>query len=183
MTPRSRRCPRVLVVPRPGFRTEGAEVLDVAEELAEVSSSAARAGAEHLIARPSPRRLVVDAMNVIGTRPDGWWRDRPGAARRLIGALQTFAARRGDQIAVVLDGRPLPDFPEGVHDGVLVAYARRGGRDAADDRIVEEVGRDRDPPSLVVVTSDQGLQSRVHALGARTEGASQLLSDLESGSS
>ena len=69
-----------------------------------------------------------------------------------------------------------------MHDGVLVAYARRGGPDAADDRIVEEVERDRDPSSLVVVTSDQGLQARVHALGARTEGASQLLTDLESGS-
>ncbi|MBM3141325.1 MAG: NTP pyrophosphohydrolase, partial [Chloroflexi bacterium] len=32
-------------------------------------------------------RLIVDAMNVIGSRPDGWWRDRPGAARRLVRAL------------------------------------------------------------------------------------------------
>jgi predicted RNA-binding protein with PIN domain len=174
--------PRVLVVPRPGFATEGAEVLDVAEELAAVSSTAARAGADHLIARASPRRLIIDAMNVIGTRPDGWWRDRAGAARRLINALQEYARRRGDRIAVVFDGRPLSDFPEGVHDGVLVAYARHGGRDAADDRIVEEVERDDDPSSLVVVTSDQGLQARVHALGARTESASQLLNDLESGS-
>jgi nicotinic acid mononucleotide adenylyltransferase/predicted RNA-binding protein with PIN domain len=170
--------PRVLVVPRSGFGTEGAEVLDVAADLAEVSSSAARAGADHLVARLPPRRLIVDAMNVIGTRPDGWWRDRAGASRRLIGALQDFARRRGDLIAVVLDGRPLPDIPEGVHDGVLVAYARRIGRDAADDRIVEEVGHDRDPSSLVVVTSDQGLRERVHTLGARTEGAGQLLSDL-----
>ena len=173
--------PRVLVVPRPGFASEGAEILEVPADLAEVSSSAARAGADHFVARPR-RRLVVDAMNVIGTRPDGWWRDRAGASRRLIGALQEYASRGGDRIAVVLDGRPLPDYPEGVHDGVLVAYARRGGPDAADDRIVEEVEHDRDPSSLVVVTSDQGLRARVHALGARTEGASQLLTDLESGS-
>jgi predicted RNA-binding protein with PIN domain/nicotinic acid mononucleotide adenylyltransferase len=173
--------PRVLVVPRPGFGTEGAEVLEVPADLAAVSSSAARAGADHLIARPR-RRLVVDGMNVIGSRPDGWWRDRAGAARRLIGALQEYARRRGDRIAVVLDGRPLADFPEGVHGGVLVAYARRGGPDAADDRIVEEVERDRDPSSLIVITSDQGLQARVQAFGAGTEGASQLLSELESGS-
>ena len=109
-------------------------------------------------------------MNVIGTRPDGWWRDRAGAARRLIGTLQEYSRRHGDRIAVVLDGRPLPDFPEGAHDGVLVAYARRGGRDAADDRIVEEVERDHDPSSLVVVTSDHGLQVRVQRIGCAHRG-------------
>ncbi|GIU89824.1 MAG: RNA-binding protein [Acidimicrobiia bacterium] len=116
-------------------------------------------------------------MNVIGSRPDGWWRDRDGAARRLVGALQARASRTGARIAVVFDGRPLPDLPEGVHDGVLVAYARRGGRDAADDRIVEEVARDRDPGSLTVVTSDRGLRARVEALGARVAGASAVLDD------
>ena len=85
--------PRVLVVPRPGFASEGAEILEVPADLAEVSSSAARAGADHFVARPR-RRLVVDAMNVIGTRPDGWWRDRAGASRRLIGALQEYAQPR-----------------------------------------------------------------------------------------
>ena len=85
--------------------------------------------------RQPPRRLVA--------RPR-----RRGAPvdRRAAGVRRAHAATA---IAVVLDGRPLPDFPEGVHDGVLVAYARRGGRDAADDRIVEEVERDRDPSSLV----------------------------------
>ena len=125
-------------------------------------------------------RVIVDAMNVIGSRPDGWWRDRDGAARRLIRATQAFARRTGDHIAVVLDGRPLPDLPEGVHDGVLVAYARRGGRNAADDRIVEEVAADADPASLTVVTSDRELQERVEALGAHVVGAARWLSALES---
>src|SRR4249919_2497281 len=98
---------------------------------------------------------VVDGNNVMGSRPDGWWRDRPGAARRLVSSLQALARRDGDRIAVVLDGRPLPDLPEGVHDGVLVAYARRAGRDAADDRIADEVARDLDPASLLVITSDR----------------------------
>src|SRR6476619_929410 len=122
-----------------------------------------------------PQVIVVDGNNVIGSRPDGWWRDRPGAARRLIAGLQELARRSGDQVAVVLDGRPLADVPEGVHDGVLVAYATRGGRDAADDRIVAEVERDRDPASLVVVTSDRGLADRVRSLGATVEGAGTLL--------
>ena len=98
-----------------------------------------------MIAPEARRRLIVDAMNVIGSRPDGWWRDRDGAARRLIRATQEFVRRTGDRVAVVLDGRPLPDMPEGVHDGVLVAYARRGGPNAADDRIVDEVAADADP--------------------------------------
>ncbi|MDQ1510353.1 MAG: nicotinate-nucleotide adenylyltransferase [Actinomycetota bacterium] len=197
------RLPRVLVAPRPGFPVVGAEVLDLPADLGEVSSTAARAGGHHLIAPEARhlvvpearhliapearhfvvpearRRLIVDGNNVIGSRPDGWWRDRSGAARRLVVALQALARRSGDQISVVLDGRPLADLPEGIHDGVLVAYATRGGRDAADDRIVAEVERDREPASLVVVTSDRALAERVRALGARVERAGTLLAQLE----
>jgi nicotinic acid mononucleotide adenylyltransferase/predicted RNA-binding protein with PIN domain len=163
--------PRVLVVPRPGFSVEDAETLDLDDELTHVSSTRARAGEHHLVAPEARRRLIVDGNNVIGSRPDGWWRDLEGAARRLVADLQTRAAKSGDQIAVVLDGRPIRGLPEGVHEGVLVAYAQRGGRDAADDRIVEEVGRDHDPASLTVVTSDRALAQRVGELGARVEGA------------
>jgi predicted RNA-binding protein with PIN domain len=125
------------------------------------------------------RRLIVDGNNVIGSRPDGWWRDRRGASRRLVASLQAIARTSDDKISVVLDGRPLPDLPEGVHDGVLVAYATRGGRDAADDRIADEVARDRDPASLVVVTSDRGLAERVRAAGATAEGAGSLLARID----
>jgi predicted RNA-binding protein with PIN domain len=173
------RLPRVLVASRPGFTVVGAEVLELPADLGEVSSTAARAGGHHLIVPEARRRLIVDGNNVIGSRPDGWWRDRPGAARRLIAALQGLARRSGDQISVVLDGRPLHDVPEGVHNGVLVAYATRAGRDAADDRIVNEVERDREPASLVVVTSDRALAARVRALGAGVEGAGSLLAQLE----
>jgi predicted RNA-binding protein with PIN domain len=121
-------------------------------------------------------RVIVDGMNVFGSRPDGWWRDRNGAVRRLARQLQALAAAEpGWRFAVVFDGRPLPDLAEGVHGGVLVAYATRGGANAADDRIVEEVARDRDPASLTVVTSDARLRDRVAALGATVEGANWLL--------
>jgi len=93
--------------------------------------------------------------------------------------INASAPLAGRQVAVVLDGRPLDDVPEGVHDGVLVAYATRGGRNAADDRIVAEVERDRDPASLVVVTSDRALAARVRALGAGVEGAGTLLAQLD----
>src|SRR5262249_33863043 len=155
----------------------GAEVLEIDPALAQVSSSAVRAGADHFraargAAARERARVIVDGMNVIGSRPDGWWRDRPGAARRLISSLQARARNGDERIAVVLDGRPLPDLAEGVHDGVLVAYARRGGRDAADDRIVEEVAHDREPSTLTVVTSDRALRDRVRELGAQVESAS-----------
>lgn len=174
-----RRLPRVLVAPRPGFEVVGAERLELPVDFGHVSSTAARTGSHHLIVPEARRRLIVDGNNVIGSRPDGWWRDRAGAARRLITSLEALAARSGDRISVVLDGRPLADVPEGVHNGVLVAYATRAGRDAADDRIVAEVARDREPASLVVVTSDRGLADRVRALGATVEAAGSLLAQLD----
>ena len=124
-------------------------------------------------------RFVVDGMNVIGAQADGWWRDRDGAARRLLSRLQHAAARSGEEISLVLDGRPLADLPEGEHDGVAVRYARRSGRDAADDRIVDMVAADDDAAALVVVTSDRELIDRVTTIGARTEGARTFLRRLQ----
>jgi predicted RNA-binding protein with PIN domain len=125
------------------------------------------------------KRVIVDGMNVFGSRPDGWWRDRDGAVRRLVSQLQALARESGDErFAVVFDGRPPAGLEEGVHDGVLVAYARRPGRDAADDRIVEEVERDPDPTTLTVVTSDANLRDRVREHGVAVEGAGSLLDRL-----
>jgi nicotinic acid mononucleotide adenylyltransferase/predicted RNA-binding protein with PIN domain len=171
--------PRVLVAPRPGFDVVDAEVLDIDPGHAHVSSTRARAGEHHLVVPDIRRRLVVDGNNVVGSKPDGWWRDRAGATRRLVLALQSFAARTGEEVTVVFDGRPLVDLAEGLHNGVRVAYARRAGRDAGDDRIVEEVRNDRDPASLTVVTSDRALAQRVQELGADVEGAGALTRELE----
>ena len=124
-------------------------------------------------------RTLVDGMNVIGTRADGWWRDRDGAARRLLRRLQRAVARTDDAITLVLEGRPPPDLAEGDHDGIDVRYARRRGRNAADDRIVELVAADTDPAGLRVVTSDRELVARVNALGATTEGAGAFLHRLD----
>lgn len=124
-------------------------------------------------------RFVVDGMNVIGAQADGWWRDRDAAVRRLLARLQQAAHRSGDQITLVLDGRPLADVPEGTHRGVTVQYALRRGRDAADDRIVDLVETDADADKPRVVTSDRALTGRVTVLGATTEGVRAFLRRLE----
>lgn len=120
-------------------------------------------------------RIVIDAMNVIGTTPDGWWRDRDGAVLRLLDRLAAFVAHETVTLTVVIDGRPLAEAPEGDRHGIEVLYARRPGRDAADDRIAEYVGALPDARHTVVVTSDRGLASRVRDAGARTVGARAFL--------
>lgn len=109
------------------------------------------------------RRWLVDGMNVIGSRPDGWWRDRREAMRRLVDELE---ALDGD-IAVVFDGRPF----ELDSEKVKVIFASRQGRDAADDDLVALVASDPDPSDLIVVTSDADLERRVRRHGAAVEGA------------
>jgi predicted RNA-binding protein with PIN domain len=120
--------------------------------------------------------LLVDGNNVIGSVADGWWRDRPGAVRRLVARLQRLAATGAD-VEVVFDTRP-SDLPEGEHDGVTVHYATRRGRNAADDRIVELVEA-RDASAIEVVTSDRALADAVRAHGATVTGAGSFLARLD----
>ena len=113
-------------------------------------------------------RWLVDASNVIGSRPDGWWRDRAGATSRLLDALREFA-RAEDEVVVVLDAGPAEWAGR---DGKFeVAIAPRRGRDAADDEIAARLSRDPDPSSVSVVTSDAALAARVRDLGADVVGA------------
>ena len=126
-----------------------------------------------------PVRWLVDGMNVIGSRPDGWWRDRAGAARRLTQRLADFAAATGDEVTVVFEGGVFPGLAAGRAAGIEVLYAHRHGRNAADDRIVEVVGCDADPSSLAVVTSDRALVARIEGLGGSTVGPGTLLRKLD----
>ncbi|WP_299559391.1 NYN domain-containing protein [uncultured Mycolicibacterium sp.] len=103
---------------------------------------------------------IVDAMNVIGTRPDGWWRDRDGAMRRLVAALEAWAAAGNRDVVVVFE-RPVAVGSVSVR----VHWAPAGGRDAADDEIVRIVAG-LNPADCTVVTSDAGLARRVRAAGA-----------------
>jgi len=118
-------------------------------------------------------RYFIDAMNVIGSRPDGWWRDREGAVRRLVEEVRAWAD--GEPVTVVLDAGP--DDLLGTAGAVTVVRAARSGRNAADDEIVRLVESE---PDALVVTSDAELAARVRALGARVEGAGSFRRRLES---
>ena len=114
-------------------------------------------------------RWVVDGMNVIGSRPTGWWHDRPGAMRALVGELEQFAAAAGEPVTVVFDGKPF----ELEGDAVDVRFASRRGPNAADDDIAALVEDDADPGGLSVVSSDADLARRVRAAGATVVGAGE----------
>jgi predicted RNA-binding protein with PIN domain len=114
-------------------------------------------------------RFLVDGMNVIGSRPTGWWRDRPGAMRALVEELREFGAREGHDVTVVFDGRPF----ELEGDGVEVMFATRRGPNAADDDIAALVQRDEAPGELSVVTSDGDLARRAREAGAAVVGAGE----------
>ncbi len=118
----------------------------------------------------------MDGMNVIGSRPTGWWRDRPGAMRELVDELDAFASATGEPVTVVFDGRPF-DLDGG--PSVTVAFASRAGRNAADDDIAALVERTPEPAGLTVVTSDSELARRVRAGGAAVVGAGAFRRRLE----
>jgi predicted RNA-binding protein with PIN domain len=107
-------------------------------------------------------RWLVDGMNVIGSRPTGWWRDRRGAMRELVGDL----ARLGEPVTVVFDGRPFDLDDTGQ---VEVLFASRSGPNAADDDIAALAAGSAEP--LRVVTSDGALAERVRRSGTEVVGA------------
>jgi predicted RNA-binding protein with PIN domain len=107
-------------------------------------------------------RWVVDGMNVVGSRPDGWWRDRRTAMRKLSESLAAFATETGEPLTVVFDGQPFDlSAPP-----AKVVFASTRGPDAADHDIAAMAASDADPASLTVVTSDRSLAARVRATGA-----------------
>ena len=113
-------------------------------------------------------QVVVDAMNVIGSRPDGWWRDRAGAIRRLVGELDRWAAGVEEAVTVVLEGEPREPIAT---EHVEVAWAPHPGRNAADEEIIRRLEGWLAEGEVTVVTSDRDLAERARAQGAEVEGA------------
>lgn len=117
--------------------------------------------------------LIVDAANVVGSRPTGWWRDRAGAAREFCERLRA-AARSGaiDPTVVVLEGAARAGAPEGSADAVDVVHAPGSGDDT-----LAELAATADPP-VTLVTADRGLASRVRRPGVEVVGPRWLLERL-----
>ncbi len=117
--------------------------------------------------------LVIDAANVIGSRPTGWWRDRPGAAQAFTARVRATVAagRLGPGVTIVLEGRARAGADEGDADGVSIVHAPGEG----DDTIAAIAAANDD---VVVVTADRGLAERVRAANAEVVGPSWLLDQL-----
>jgi 8-oxo-dGTP diphosphatase len=149
----------------------------------------------------SPLTVVVDAANVVGSRPDGWWRDRAGAARRLCDQIEGLAMAGvtgvPDSLRVPALERWFPHFVV-VLEGAAAAgaggpAATGAGEDSpdrqvrivlasgsGDDEIVRqaaEIVRQAAEPAgpCLVVTADRELRARCEAVGASAVGPRWLL--------
>jgi predicted RNA-binding protein with PIN domain len=120
--------------------------------------------------------LIIDGANVVGSRPDGWWRDRAGAARRLQEQLST-AELPHDEVVLVLEGTARQGNPAAQDGRLRTVHAKGSGDDAIVDAVMAQVdvGDGRD---VTVVTADRVLRQRVEAAGATSVSPSWLLDQL-----
>jgi hypothetical protein len=120
--------------------------------------------------------LVVDAANVVGSRPDGWWRDRAGATERLLARLALLPGTTAgggvecSAVVAVVEGRAR-GVPEPA--GVRLVRAPGSGDDALVAYATEHAAED-----LLVVTADRGLRDRLPA-GLAVAGPGWLLEVLD----
>lgn len=101
-------------------------------------------------------RWIVDGNNVMGSRPDGWWNDRPAAMARLGQEIAEWSRTHEDRVLLVFDGRRRPDVAILAGGNLAIVFAERSARDAADDVIASEA-----TPDDRVVTADRGLIARL----------------------
>ena len=110
-------------------------------------------------------------MNVIGSRPNGWWRNRSRAMTALVEQLEQWAAAEGADVTVVFE-RPLS--PPIESSAITIAHAPEAAANSADDEIVRLVRADDHPAEIRVATSDRALSERVQAAGASVYPAERL---------
>ena len=107
-------------------------------------------------------RWLIDGNNVFGSRPDGWWNDRPAAQRRFAQRVAEWCRTHDDDVTLVFDAPVDPGTALLAGGNLTVVEATRRGRDAADDEIAGLVAELDDAGVEVrVVTSDRGLRARL----------------------
>jgi hypothetical protein len=118
--------------------------------------------------------LVVDAANVVGSRPDGWWRDRGKAAEKLCRGLAEAvdAGRLEPPLVVVLEGAARQGVEEGKQNGLRVVHAPRSGDDTIAELVAQAVA---DGQTVTVITADRELQERARQVGGDVVGPRWLL--------
>ena len=97
-------------------------------------------------------------MNVIGCRPDGWWRDRRAAMGALVERLEQWAVRENPDVTVLFERPPTPPIAS---SAITVTHAPAPAPNSADDEIVALLAADPHPEQVRVATSDRGLAERV----------------------
>ena len=109
--------------------------------------------------------LLIDAANVVGSRPDGWWRDRPGAACAFVEHVLAAAGagRLSVPVVVVLEGAARGGVEAGRTDDVTVLHAPGSG-----DYTLLAVAADADT-QVTLVSADRALCQQAQSLGADIE--------------
>jgi hypothetical protein len=119
--------------------------------------------------------LLIDAANVVGSRPNGWWRDRAGASQSLVERVRAAveAGRLAEPVVVVLEGDARGGAEEGESGGVTVVHASGSG----DDSLIAVASEARG--GVMLVSADRELRRRADALGAAVAGPRWLLTLLD----
>jgi hypothetical protein len=120
--------------------------------------------------------LVIDAANVVGSRPTGWWRDRAGAARAFVDQIRAAVESKHivGPVTVVLEGKAREGAESGLADGVMVLHAGGSGDETLLDAVADATGQ-----VVTLVTADRELRRRAEALGADVVGPDWLLGLLD----
>lgn len=120
--------------------------------------------------------LIIDAANVIGSRPNGWWRDRAGAARTFVGRVHDAVASGAldSPVVIVLEGHARAGADPGTNGAIEVVHAPASG----DDTIAAVAAASGPETRATVVTADRALGDRVRAVGAAVVGPTWLLDRL-----
>lgn len=121
--------------------------------------------------------VIVDGANVVGSRPDGWWRDRAGAARRLHDQLSATEVVGQDEVVLVLEGEARRGHRPGQQGHVRTVHAAGSGDEAVVDVVKSQIAVG-DGRGVTVVTADLALRARVQVAGASAQSPRWLLDQL-----